>query len=435
MPRPTKSRSEVESIALRYGHIKSRIEQVKKLLSEVDRANPLDIKKLKVRIIELDKDIVILKEILEAPPENIEQPLFEEINTKLEIAFEIKAEAELIVERFETISVQSTNSPAASLISHTGIVAKNPSLENYRIPAVQLPRFDGQHEEWPSFVYAFQSVIGKNPELRDIQKFSYLKSCLSGTAAEKIHALEITADNYPIAWKTLTDYYNDPLILINNNVQAILEGPPINDDFPESLIAASDALNANYGALLAIKKSFVDQLAISAHLSRVNSATRLRWKEQRSRDTCPTVEEFVVFLRERGKALLIAQPTDRTRRIEHNEEKSSPKPDRNHRRSRESMHNELRVNSPRNWPRGTDQRRQSVQIYSARALISCGICRDKHYTSECELFLMGEPEERKKIVTKAQLCLNCLQAGHRVYTCRRGRCRKCNGGHNELLHP
>ncbi|XP_043499918.1 uncharacterized protein LOC122522696 [Polistes fuscatus] len=245
------------------------------------------------------------------------------------------------------------------------------------------------------------------------------------------HRGEITADNYPIAWKTLTDYYNDPLILINKHVQAILEGPPINDDFPESLIAASDALNANYGALLAIKKSFVDQFAISAHLSRVNSATCLRWEEQRSRETLPTVEEFVVFLRERGKALLIAQPTDRIRRIEHNEEKSSPKLDRNPFRSRKSMHNEPRVNIPR----GTDQRRQSVQIYSARAPISCGICRDKPYTSECELLLKAELEERKKIVTKAQLCLNCIQAGHRVYACRRGHCRKCNGGHLELLHP
>ncbi|XP_043504625.1 uncharacterized protein LOC122525764 [Polistes fuscatus] len=170
-----------------------------------------------------------------------------EINANLEIAFEIKAEAELIVERFETISVQSTNSPLASFTSHSGIVTNSPSIENnYRIPAVQLPRFDGQHEEWPSFVDAFLSVIGKNSDLRDIQKFSYLKSCLSGPAAEKIRALEITADNYPIAWKTLTDYYNDPLILINKHVQAILEGPPINDYFPESLIAASDALNANY---------------------------------------------------------------------------------------------------------------------------------------------------------------------------------------------
>ncbi|XP_043496437.1 uncharacterized protein LOC122520417 [Polistes fuscatus] len=208
MPRSTKSRSEVERVTLRYSHIKRRIEQVKKLLSEVDRANPLDIKKLKVRIIELDKDIVILKEILEAPPENIEQALFEEINSNLEIAFEIKAEAELVVERFETISVQSTNSAAASLTSHTGIVTNNPSIENnYRIPAVQLPRFDGQHEEWPSFVDAFQSVIGKNSELRDIQKFSYLKSCLSGPAAEKIRTLEITADNYPIAWKNLINKF------------------------------------------------------------------------------------------------------------------------------------------------------------------------------------------------------------------------------------
>ncbi|XP_043485872.1 uncharacterized protein LOC122513530 [Polistes fuscatus] len=434
MPRPTKSRSEVERVALRYGHIKRRIEQVKKLLSEVDNANPLDIKKLKVGIIELDKDIVILKEILEAPPENIEQALYEEINANLESAFEIKAKAELVVERFKTISVQSTNSPAASLISHTGIVANNPSIDNnYRILTVQLLWFGGQHEEWPNFVDAFQSVIEKNSELRDIQKFSYLKSCLSGPAAEKIRALEITADNYPIAWKTLTDYYNDPLILINKHVQAILEGPPINDDFPESLIAASDALNANYGSLLTTKKSFVDQFTISAHFSRVNSATRLRWEEQRSRDTLPTVEEFVVFLRERGKALLITKSTERNRRIERMN--APTKPDRIQLRSRRTLRNEPIFNSPRNWLRNTDRRRQQpLQAYSTRVPILCGIFRDRHHTTECEQLLRAEPEVRKKIVVNANLCLNCLQAGHRFNVCKKDRCRKCKGGHHELLH-
>lgn len=418
MSRPTSSRGETERIVRKYGRVKRGIEQLKKLLSEVNRTSPLDIKRLKVRIIELDKDVAILKEIMEETPENTEEKLVEEINTHFEAVLDIKAETELMIERFESISAQDTNSPAASLISHTGIAASNPSIDNnYGIPVGQLPRFDGRHEEWPSFAEAFQQVIGRNSELRNIEKFSYLKSCLSGQAAEKIRTLEITADNYPIAWKTLTEYY-DNMVLINKHVRAILEGPPIKDNYPVTLIVASDALNANYGALLATKKPFVDQFAIFAHLSRLDQTTRDLWEERRSQDTLPTVEEFVVFLRERGNELLNALPTGRNRKVEPSNRNAPTGPDRI--RSRRSFRNELRYNSSTR--------------YSARTPISCGICRDKHYTWKCDVLLKAEPEERRKIAAKAQLCLNCLEAGHQIDACKKGRCRKCNGGHHELLH-
>ncbi|XP_043504903.1 uncharacterized protein LOC122525925 [Polistes fuscatus] len=359
--------------------------------------------------------------------------LVDEIHNHVESVIDARAEAELIINRAESVATLDTNAPTTNLLSPVSTTVSNPSVDSiYRVPAVQLPRFDGQHEEWPSFADTFQSVIGDNPAIRDIQKFAYLKSCLSGPAAEKIRVLEITADNYPIAWKTLVECYDNPLILINKHVRAILEGPPIDSEFPSSLIAASDALSANYRALVATKKVFVDQFAIAAHLSRVDPATRLQWEQRYSRDALPTVDEFVIFLRDRGNALVNSQPAEHSKRINNSRRNAPLGPERNF-RSRNLMRNEPRFNSPRNWPRISD--RGQVQAYSTSATVSCGICRERHNTSECEQLLRAEPEERRRIVVNANLCCNCLQAGHRVYTCiKNDCCSKCNGRHHELLH-
>ncbi|KAI4482049.1 hypothetical protein M0804_009068 [Polistes exclamans] len=244
--------------------------------------------KLKIRSSKLDKDFTTLEDIVEKTSKEAMGTLVDEIFNHIEAVIDAKAEAELIIDRFKLITTQGTNSPATSLLSHVNTTVSNPSVDSsYKIPAVQLPRFDGQHEESPSFADTFQSVIGNNPEHRDIKKFSSLKSCLSEPAAEKIRALEINADSYPVAWKT-AEYNNNQLILVNKHVRDILEGPPIDSESPSSLIAASDALNANYGALLATKKTFVDQFVISAHLSRLDPETRLGWEELRPRDTLPT---------------------------------------------------------------------------------------------------------------------------------------------------
>ncbi|XP_043498822.1 uncharacterized protein LOC122522080 [Polistes fuscatus] len=251
--------------------------------------------KLKLRISKVDKNVAILEELIEKTSGETMGTLVDEIHNHVEA---------------ESVATLDTNAPTTNLLSPVSTTVSNPSVDSiYRVPAVQLPRFDGQHEEWPSFADTFQSVIGDNPAIRDIQKFAYLKSCLSGPAAEKIRVLEITADNYPIAWKTLVECYDNPLILINKHVRAILEGPPIDSEFPSSLIAASDALSANYRALVATKKVFVDQFAIAAHLSRVDPATRLQWEQRYSRDALPTVDEFVIFLRDRGNALLVTAYT------------------------------------------------------------------------------------------------------------------------------
>ncbi|XP_043501597.1 uncharacterized protein LOC122523779 [Polistes fuscatus] len=349
--------------------------------------------KLKLRISKVDKNVAILEELIEKTSGETMGTLVDEIHNHVESVIDARAEAELIINRAESVATLDTNAPTTNLLSPVSTTVSNPSVDSiYRVPAVQLPRFDGKHEEWPSFADSFQSVIGDNPAIRDIQKFAYLKSCLSGPAAEKIRVLEITADNYPIAWKTLVECYDNPLILINKHVRAILEGPPIDMD----------------------------------------PATRLQWEQRYSRDALPTVDEFVIFLRDRGNALVNSQPAEHSKRINNSRRNAPLGPERNF-RSRNLMRNEPRFNSPRNWPRISD--RGQVQAYSTSATVSCGICRERHNTSECEQLLRAEPEERRRIVVNANLCCNCLQAGHRVDTCiKNDCCSKCNGRHHELLH-
>ncbi|XP_043496457.1 uncharacterized protein LOC122520461 [Polistes fuscatus] len=372
--------------------------------------------KLKLRISKVDKNVAILEDLIEKTSGETMGTLVDEIRNHVESVIDARAEAELIINRAESVATLDTNAPTTNLLSPVSTTVSNPSVDSiYRVPAVQLPRFDGKHEEWPSFADSFQSVIGDNPAIRDIQKFAYLKSCLSGPAAEKIRVLEITADNYPIAWKTLVECYDNPLILINKHVRAILEGPPIDSEFPSSLFAASDALSANYRALVETKKVFVDQFAIAAHLSRVDPATRLQWEQRYSRDALPTVDEFVIFLRDQGNALVNSQPAEHSKRINNSRRNAPLGPERNF-RSRNLMRNEPRFNSPRNWPRISD--RGQVQAYSTSATVSCGVCRERHNTSECERLLRAEPEERRRIVVNANLCC---------------RCRRCSGGHHELL--
>lgn len=56
-----------------------------------------------------------------------------------------------------------------------------------------------------SFFDIFNSIINMNPTLSDIQKFQYLKSSIfmTGNASNVIKSLELTNQNYQIAWNLL----------------------------------------------------------------------------------------------------------------------------------------------------------------------------------------------------------------------------------------
>ena len=60
-----------------------------------------------------------------------------------------------------------------------------------KLPKISLPRFNGNPVKWTPFWDSFQSAIHLNPELSDVDKFSYLRSLLDSTAYNAIAGLSL----------------------------------------------------------------------------------------------------------------------------------------------------------------------------------------------------------------------------------------------------
>ncbi|CAK9822944.1 hypothetical protein ANTRET_LOCUS1375 [Anthophora retusa] len=147
--------------------------------------------------------------------------------------------------------------------------------------------FSGSYEAWPGFADA---------SFRDTQKLIYLRSCLTGKAAEKIESLETTTANYLVAWSILERYYNDPSIVINNRIKDSFELPTCTRFNVASLGELVDNATKHYRALQALNTPFLEAFPIYAIVSKLDEGTRLKWKEQTQGTSLPSMEEFVEFL-------------------------------------------------------------------------------------------------------------------------------------------
>lgn len=68
-------------------------------------------------------------------------------------------------------------------------------ISSTRLPKIDLPKFDGSYNEWFPFHDTFCSLIHENDDISRIQKFHYLKSCLSGEAKNILQLPEISGEN------------------------------------------------------------------------------------------------------------------------------------------------------------------------------------------------------------------------------------------------
>ncbi|XP_046145417.1 uncharacterized protein LOC114881524 [Osmia bicornis bicornis] len=75
--------------------------------------------------------------------------------------------------------------------------------EKPQLPKIQLPTFSGDPLKWESFRDLFKSLVHSVPNLQDVRKLLYLKSALTGEAAEVIQNTPITDAGYQGAWEDL----------------------------------------------------------------------------------------------------------------------------------------------------------------------------------------------------------------------------------------
>jgi len=138
-------------------------------------------------------------------------------------------------------TVEDTNAPPRSndtlvriLESQTALLTLLSNNQNQgqreqqvKLPVIKLPMFDGKVEEWKRYSETFKALVHDHTELSNIRKYQYLTASLTGNAAKLIESIDISNENYEVAWDLLKKRYDDPKSIKKKHIHCLFEMPKI----------------------------------------------------------------------------------------------------------------------------------------------------------------------------------------------------------------
>ncbi|XP_046141146.1 uncharacterized protein LOC123987688 [Osmia bicornis bicornis] len=152
--------------------------------------------------------------------------------------------------------------------------------EKPQLPKIQLPTFSGDPLKWESFRDLFKSLVHSVPNLQDVRKLLYLKSALTGEAAEVIQNTPITDAGYQGAWEDLEQRYGNLRLLSFAHHRALLSCPPAQQQSAAELKRLLDTFKQSIRAYTALKKPVAqwDEWFVYFLSQKLNKTTHLVWE-------------------------------------------------------------------------------------------------------------------------------------------------------------
>lgn len=282
---------------------------------------------------------------------------------------------------------------------------------NIKLPPLKLPPFDGDSNKWLEFRDMYLSLIHNNENIDDISKFHYLKTYLEGSAKAVINSVNVSGNNYQIAWSLLCDRYNNKRLLINEHIKCLFSIEALSRESDRGLRNLVDTISKNLSSLKVLGEPIEkwDTLIIYLGSAKLDSATARSWEEFRSTLETPTLEQFFNFLRQRATVL---ETVYATKSVNNNNNNTKVEKRNNFNRTKSFISSAL--DSP--------------------ARVSCLACKQNHKLYECNKFKSMSVDERNAKVYQWRICSNCLRDDHQSYQCRLAVCCICKRRHNTLLH-
>ncbi|XP_055590885.1 uncharacterized protein LOC129742966 [Uranotaenia lowii] len=273
-----------------------------------------------------------------------------------------------------------------------------------KLPEIRLPSFSGKLREWVSFRDSFQSLIHNNGQLAPMEKFSYLRSSLSGEALQEVLSIELSDVNYSVAWEILTERYENKKLIVKAYLDALFSLEPIRKESFESINNLISEFEKNLLMLQKVGEDTDGWSTILAHMlcSRLDSVTLRNWETQHKSKEVPKYEDMRKFLRSYCSVLQSVAP------------------------AKEPRYNVTDHHQPRS---------QSVSYTTVKSSNQCPFCNETwHSPFHCQRFLRLKISERVEAANRSRVCRNCLQSGHFATNCTRSSCRLCQQKHHTMLH-
>jgi hypothetical protein len=275
-----------------------------------------------------------------------------------------------------------------------------------KLPEAPLPTFDGNFEGWLSFKNAFCSMIGSQTDLTDVEKLHYLKSALTGEAANKIKIFAINGINYSDAWELLVKSYEVKRILISRHLSMIINLPILERETTSGLTKLADDAQQHLASLKTLGVNVGSEIIVHILESKLPKSTTERWEATLERDEFPTIDQMYEFL---YKSAVCASKRERARAVETEKNKDDP---------------------PNKRKRGNSSNKAFVLSVTR----NCIVCQTKkHPLYICDKFKQMSVPKRIETVKRAKVCYNCLRS-HRDTPCKFSSCTICQKRHNSLLH-
>lgn len=285
-----------------------------------------------------------------------------------------------------------------------------------KLPIIKLPSFDGNVEEWKKYSDTFKTLI-HDSELSGVQKHQYLVGSLSGSASKIIESIEISEENYPIAWELLRKRYDDEKGIKKRHIQCLIdELPTIKQESAKEIQELVDHVQKHLRVLQTMKLP-TDQwgdLIIYLIERKLDRTTRRRWEEHIEDKEIVVTSTIMEFLQKHCQLL---------RRSAVNYEMGKS-------RSNEGE----RDNSSRQRGPSARLRKSASALAVTTQERKCYLCQGQHLIYGCKTFLNLSIEDRIKEMKRLKLCLNCLRPDHFARICRSSFCKECGERHNTLCH-
>ncbi|XP_071582334.1 uncharacterized protein [Temnothorax nylanderi] len=312
-----------------------------------------------------------------------------------------QAESAYVLQRSVLAEQAKRFKTASASTSFTASEQESERAPKTSLPRINLPHFSGAYEDWPSFRDLFQSVIGQNSAISNVERFHDLRSCLKGPAEKLIRSLNVTGDNYDRAWAILGKHYENKRELIRSNFATFTAVAKMKGDTAEELSRIFNAVTTTVNAQESIGRLIESHgMDLFNHLvvELFDPRTCLEWESS----ICDSVDppdhtKLTDFMTKRILTLNAAKPKPASKISESS---------------------------------------QSAKTHVAKHSSDpqCALCKEKHTLMTCHEFKAKPASERKSFVETNRLCYNCL-GNHLIAKCQSTKtCLTCKSRHHTMLH-
>lgn len=135
-----------------------------------------------------------------------------------------------------------------------------------KLPDIKLPSYDGQLKDWIAFRDTYLSLIHNNKQLSDMDKFTYLRSSLTGQAFAEIASVDYSAEFYDVAWTTLEKRYRHKKLLVKALLDALLSVEAMRKESYEALNRVVSSFEKNLNMLKKVGENPENWSTILVHM-------------------------------------------------------------------------------------------------------------------------------------------------------------------------